>query len=269
MEYIPQNVDCIVNIDENGTGNLKKVLQAVKTGVPLPDSEKHFALTACLIHTRDFAAASEAVMSLKRRYWPDAMFCYGGKLKRVCFHSNEIRGHKGAFHPSVIDYDSFIVELSQLIATLPITVYAAHIDKVRHASRYIWPDSPYDLCMNFVLERIMRDIGPNERCVVVLESRGKQEDMQLLDQIKHLIDHGNRYNPASRFSKISGVYFNPKWSSEALCQKSYWALEIADVCSYPVYKFFAHGKRDKAFDVVETKFKSFPHYRGKGLKTFP
>ena len=112
-------------------------------------------------------------------------------------------------------------------------------------------------------------MGANESCVVILESRGKTEDTELLNQIKLLIDHGNRYNPASLFSKIRGVYFNPKWSQASHCQKSYWSLEIADVCSYPVYKYFAHGKRDQAFDIVETKFKNFPHYRGKGLKTFP
>lgn len=269
IELVSKDIDYVISIDENGTGNLKKILQARKAGKTVPESEQHFALTACLIRSADFIPASEMVMELKRRYWDNAIFTYGNTPKRVCFHSKEIRGHKGAFHPDVIDYEPFVLDLTQLIEDLPMTIYAAHIDKVRHVNRYVRPDSPYDLCMNFVLERIMRDIGENERCIVVLESRGKVEDMELLNQIKELIDHGNRYNPASRFSKICGVYFNPKWSKEYNCQKSYWSLEIADVCSYPVYKYFAHGKRDKAFDVVETKLKNYPSYRGRGLKTFP
>ena len=269
IDHVSNDVDYIISIDENGTSNLQKVLDAKRTGKTVPDSEKHFALTACLIRTSDFPAATDMVMELKHRYWHNAMFSYGGKEKRVCLHSREIRGRKEAFHPDVIDYPSFILDLTQLIEDIPMTVYASHIDKVRHVNRYFYPDSPYDLCMNFVLERIMKDIGENEKCIVILESRGKAEDMILLNQIKELIDHGNRYNPASRFSKICGVYFNPKWSKECQCQKSYWSLEIADVCSYPVYKYFAHGKKDRAFDVVEEKFKNYPTYRGRGLKTFP
>lgn len=269
IDLVSKDVDYIISIDENGTGNLKKVLEAKRKGKPIPESEQHFTVTACLIRTSDFTAASEMVMDLKRRYWHNALFSYGGKTKRVCLHSKEIRGHKEAFHPDVIDYDSFVLDLTQMIEDLPMTIYAAHIDKVYHVYKYAYPDSPYDLCMNFVLERIMKDIGATERCIVVLESRGKVEDIELLNQIKELIDHGNRYNPASRFSKICGVYFNPKWSKEANCQKSYWSLEIADVCSYPVYKYFAHGTKDKAFEVVESKFKNYPNYKGRGLKTFP
>lgn len=269
IDVIPNDVDYVISIDENGTSNLKKALQAKRTGKVVTDSEKHFAVTACVIRTRDFTSTAEMVLDLKRRYWKDALFSYGNQDKRVCLHSKEIRSRKEAFHPDVIDYNSFILDLSQLIEQIPMTIYSSHIDKVRHVNQYTYPDSPYDLCMNFVLERIMRDIGSNEKCLVILESRGKKEDLEILNQIKYLIDHGNRYNPASRFSKIHGVYFNPKWSSLFQCQKSYWSLEIADICSYPIYKFFAHGTRDKAFDTVESKFKGFPNYIGKGLKSFP
>ncbi len=46
--------------------------------------------------------------------------------------------------------------------------------------------------------------------LIILESRGKKEDKVLLNKIKHLIDYGNNMNPSSTFSKIKGVYFNPK-----------------------------------------------------------
>lgn len=269
IDFVPNDIDYIISIDENGTSNLKRVLDSKRKGKDIPDSEQHFTVTACLIRAKDFLPASEMVMNLKRRYWHNALFSYGETVKRVCLHSKEIRGHKDAFHPNVIDYDSFILDLTQLIEDLPMTIYAAHIDKIRHIHKYTHPDSPYDLCMNFVLERIVRDIGETERCIVILESRGKNEDQELLNRIKELIDHGNRYNSASIFSKIRGVYFNPKWSKEFNNQKSYWSLEIADICSYPVYKYFAHGKKDKAFDVVESKLKNFPNHKGRGLKSFP
>lgn len=269
VDFVPSNITYIVSIDENGTSNLQRVLDAKRNGKTLPDSERDFTVSACVIRTNDFPSAREQVMALKQKYWDDALFEYNGATKRVCFHSREIRGRKDAFHPSVIDYGAFILDLTQLIASLPMTIYASHIDKVRHVNRYIHPDSPYDLCMNFVLERILRDIGTNETCIVILESRGKREDKLLLDQIKELIDHGNRYHPASLFSKIKGVYFNPKWSKIDSEQKSYWSLEIADVCSYPIHKYFAHGTKDRAYEVVETKLKRYPHHMGVGLKSFP
>ena len=269
IDFIPKDIDYVISIDENGTSNLKKVCQSKKTGQPIPKSERHFVVTACLMRTCDIDSSAEMVMTLKRKYWDDALFLYAGEKKRVCFHSREIRSGSGAFHPSIIDYGSFICDLTELIEHLPITIYAAHINKVNHVRQYDNPASPYELCMNFLLERIMMNIGVNKRCVVVLESRGKNEDRELLKQIKFLLDHGNQYNSAESFSKICGVYFNPKWSQEAQCQKSYWALEMADVCSYPIYKHFAHGQSDKAFEVVSAKFKNYPYYWGFGLKTFP
>lgn len=255
IDSIPKAVDYVISIDENGTSNLKKVLQAKKTKQPVPESEQHFTVTACLMRSSDLPTSAQMVMHLKRRYWHNALFSYNGEIKRVCLHSKEIRGHKDAFHPRVIDYDSFILDLSQLIEDLPMTIYTSHIDKARHVNHYAYPDSPYDLCMHFVLERIMKDMGKKEKCIVVLESRGKKEDKELLDQIKSLIDHGNRYNPSSVFSKIVGVYFNSKWSQKDSFQKSYWTLEIADVCSYPVYKYFTHGTRDRAYEIVEAKMR--------------
>lgn len=269
IDTVSSDVDYIVSIDEGGTGNLKAITKSRNKGTPIPEGEKHFCVCACVFRTSDYKTATEQVMNLKHHYWEDALYSYNGETKRVCFHSREIRNRKEAFHPSLIDYDSFMQDFSRLIEDIPMTIYASHIDKIAHADQYLYPDSPYELCMTFVLERIVRDMRFNQSCVVVLESRGEKEDAELLQQIKHLIDWGSQYTSASTFSKIKGVYFNPKWSEKDHCQKSYWCLEVADVCAYPVYKFFSYGKRDMAFDVIEKKFKGYPNYVGKGLKTFP
>lgn len=269
IDHVPKDVDYILSIDESGISNLAKVLHAVKNGQSVPESEQHFVVSACLIRTRDFPAAAEQVMELKRRYWPNALVPYNGKTKRVCFHSRDIRRRTGAFALEPTDYNSFILDISQLIEDIPMTIYAAHIDKERLVKKYRYPDSPYDLCMTFILERVMRDIGDNERCVIILEARGQAEDQKLLDQIKALLALGNGYNDGTWFKRVCGVYFNPKWSKEANDQKSYWSLEVADVCAYPIYKLFAHGKRDRAFEVIETKLSRYPNYKGRGLKSFP
>lgn len=270
IDYIDRNkVNVIISIDESGSANLKQVLKAKRTGILPVESEKHFTVTACAISMDDFVQARDMVMALKSKYWADGLYIYKGIQKRVCFHSREIRGRKEAFSPAIIDYDAFITDLSQLMATFPMTVYASHIDKERHVNQYRYPNEPYDLCMTFVLERVLRDLNEGKTCAIILESRGVSEDQQLLDFIKGLIDHGSRYQPAPLFSRIKGVYFNPKWCKMAGDKMSYWELELADLCAYPIQKYFVYGTKDPAFQTIVPKLSHYPDYMGKGLKSFP
>ena len=269
IDYISKDIDYLISIDESGSSDLSQVLKAKKTGCEIQNNEKHFTITACVIGMDQIETARDMVMSLKNKYWEDALFEYKGTPKRICFHSREIRGRREAFNPDFIDYGAFIQDLSQLMADVPMTLYASHIDKMRHVNQYRFPKSPYDLCMNFVLERIVRDIGVGKSCVIVLESRGKKEDQKLLSQIKQLIDHGNQYNGASMFSNVKGVYFNPKWCHMANDQKSYWELELADLCAYPIQKYFVYGTKDKAFECLLPKISNYPNVYGRGLKSFP
>lgn len=269
IDYISKSMNYIISIDESGSASLKQVQKAKRKGTEADNSEKHFTVTACSIAMTDFATARDMVMELKRKYWKDALFEYEGNIKRVCFHSREIRGRREAFNPDLIDYDSFIQELSQMMADIPMKLYASHIDKVRHVNQYIYPASPYDLCMTFVLERIMRDIPDDATCIIIAEARGPREDKELLDQIKSLLDRGNQFYSSDTFKKIKGVYFNPKWCQMANDQMSYWELELADLCAYPIQKYFVYGTRDKAFETLLPKISCYPNYYGKGLKSFP
>ena len=193
IDFIDRNrIDAIINIDESGSANLKQVVKAKHAGTPPADSEKHFTVTACVISMADFAEARDMVMALKNKYWTDGLYSYKGIQKRVCFHSREIRGRKDAFNPDIIDYKSFVADLSQLMAAIPMCIYASHIDKERHVNQYIHPIEPYDLCMTFVLERILRDLPVNQNCVIILESRGAKEDRTVLDFIKGLINNGTQ-----------------------------------------------------------------------------
>ena len=61
--------------------------------------------------------------------------------------------------------------------------------------------------------------------------------------------------------------FNPKWvSTDPL--KTYVGLEIADFCSYQIYKRLRYGPSadDKLFRIIEAKLHKYPNYKGKGLK---
>ena len=184
IDYISKNIDYIIGIDESGSPDFKQVLLAKNTGSDISVSEQHFTVTACLISMDNFVKARDMVMTLKNKYWNNALYNYNDTEKRVCFHSKEVRGKRGAFSPDKIDYPKFINDLSCMMDSIPLTLYASHIDKLNHVRQYTYPLPAYDLCMTFVIERVMRDIGNNKTCIIVLEARGKKEDRELLDHIK-------------------------------------------------------------------------------------
>lgn len=269
IDEIPTSIDWLIAIDESGSSDLSQVIKAKKSGEELNDGIKQFTVTACALRMKDFCSARDMVMTLKNKYWKNALFEYKGVEKRICFHSKEIRGRRDAFNPDIINYDSFITDLSQLMADVPITLFSANIDKWKHVNHYSYPDNPYNLCLDFVLERLMWQMSSTENCYIILESRGRKEDKVLLNKIKYLLDNGNNYNPASNFSNIAGVYFNPKWCHVSNDKMSYWELELADLCAFPIHKYLAYGTEDEAFKVLKPKIFGYPNITGKGLKTFP
>lgn len=268
IEHMSQSVNYLVGIDESGSANLKQVQKAKRKGIEPADSEKHFMIIACAINNNNLKRSQDRIMEIKNKYWKNGLFDYRGEVKRVCFHSREIRGKKGAFNPQLINYNNFINDLSLMMSEVPIKLYASHINKWEHVNQYSNPYLPYDLCMTFVLERIVIDIKDDETCVIVLESRGANEDKELLDFIKNIIDFGTQYVSAQAFKKIKGVYFNPKWCKCLDDKKSYWILELADLCVYPFYKYYAHGRQDQAFETLLPKLSGYPRYIGVGLKSF-
>lgn len=73
IDYIPQNINYIVSIDESGSPDLKQVLDAKQTGQDVADNEKHFTVTACSTDMKDFTTARDMVMTLKHKYWANAL----------------------------------------------------------------------------------------------------------------------------------------------------------------------------------------------------
>ena len=270
LNQIPTGIGKIITIDETGTPNLNPIQKALQHGTLPDDSERTFTVTACSINVEDYSNALASVYALKCKYWENGFFDYGNNdIRRVCFHSREIRRREGPFHPTIINHPAFITDLSEVMRSIPMELFASHINKVDHVMKYSHPKNPYSLCFDFVIERIVMSNSQNKPCVVILESRGKNEDCRLLEHINNLLHNGTNWMDAQRFSCIKGVFFNPKWATVDNKKASYWQLEIADLCAYPIYKHCAKGINDKAFQVIENKFCHYPNYLGYGLKTFP
>ena len=65
---------------------------------------------------------------------------------------------------------------------------------------------------------------------------------------------------------INGIWFNPKRTKEN--NETYFGLELADLVSYPIFKYCRSMKQDKAYESIKEKIYNY-HHNGYGLKLFP
>lgn len=259
----------LMAIDENGTGDLRGVMRPLKKGRPINPKDHYVTLTGVVFDRARFQSIKTAVVNLKSKYWPpDGKFNYNGDRRSVCFHSREIRKSEGPF--ALLDEskrNNFLNDLSVLIGNCQVCVYSATVKKYELCQRYAYPEHPYSLALGFIVERFCILLQRTKSTgIILVESRGKKEDTQLLASFRKLQVSGNTYYPPEHFASIAGFYFNPKWDPAG---KSYIPLELADLMSYPIFRHVRDGYRGRDFRIVERKLLGYPDYRGKGLKVFP
>ena len=97
----------------------------------------------------------------------------------------------------------------------------------------------------------------------MLESRGKNEDKNLLTHINKIVFESGTYKIRSKElqKKIMGVYFNPKWYGGH--SSTFAGLEVADLFSYPIHQHVKYKKENPAFDVLKKNIDGFPNIDGK------
>lgn len=266
----PLDIPTMLFIDESGTSSLKKVSERISRGESPTENERFFSVVGCLVRREDASEIIEQTLMLKNRYWVNGLYKYGNREKRVCFHSSEMRRKEGPFSSSLIDNEALFNDLVEFIKVMPVQVFSSSIDKLKLVEKYTQPADPYSLCLSFIFERVFKyHLQPNEKCIVILEARGKKEDSCLHAEIKKLVDSGTPYANPSCFRCLGGVYFNPKWCSKEDDKKSYYGLEYADFFVYSIYKKFAYGKEDRLYNIIKKKIYGYPSIMGRGMKNFP
>ncbi|MGI6492642.1 MAG: DUF3800 domain-containing protein [Pelotomaculum sp.] len=272
IENWSENIDYILFVDENNHAKqIKLAIKLVAERKSMSIDDRYFTVTGCSISRENFPEIRRKIIELKNNYWKDGFFLYkkGNRMKRVCFHSSEIRNRRSAFSPSEIDYESFIEDLSKFLRGSKYMVFSATVDLEGLASKYTQPAHPYQLAIDFIFERYGKYfLGRRGKTgAIVFEARGPKEDRNLLKHCIHILNHGTMYCTKEDLKSIKGIYFNPKWSCDE--KTTYFGLEIADLTSYPIYKFCKTGTKDRAFQSIENKFYRYPDYKGSGLKIFP
>lgn len=281
IEEWDASIDYIMAIDENGTtdlegvknlfgGNQFEIFKAT-LNKEMYLHERWFTITGVTLHRDNFLKFRDTINSIKFAYWNNGLYKYKQGERRVVFHSREIRKQEGPFNPKLINSNALKEDITSMIKNTDFTIYSSSIDKIVHISKYINPFHVYNLCLNFIIERFCIMLNREGKSgILLLESRGKEEDAKILKFLISLLKNGNNYKKADHFKGIKGVYFNPKWCfNKNKAKASFILLELADLVSFPIYKYVKTGKKDLAFEALEPKLHNYPSYIGYGIKKFP
>ena len=268
---IRKDIDYIMCIDENGSSsNLTYVLKQISNEKELSEDDKYFTITGCIFTKEEYLNSKKLIKLLKNKYWVNGMFydIKTNEQKAVCFHSRDIRKHNNCFNDSIINYNEFIVDLSNTMKDIQCKIISISINLYEYLKKG-YTHNVYNVAFDFLLERYIYETDNNKKGIVMLEARGKNEDKELLEHISKVINKTGTKKISSKElrAKINGVYFNPKWSEEY--SSTYVGLEITDLFFYPIHKFVKRNKKDQAFLLFESKIVGYPSYKNKGIKTFP
>ncbi|MCO5216896.1 MAG: DUF3800 domain-containing protein [Thermomicrobiales bacterium] len=187
----------------------------------------------------------------------------------VVFHTSEIVRARGEF--SCLADSSvragFIQGLNRLIAEADIRVMACVIDKQAYVDRYDdFVFDPYDLALEVLIERFVREIGPTAHDgIIVAERRGIVLDAAIERAWVNLCRTGTDRVSATRLNdRIVDLVLREKRSNIV-------GLQMADLVVSPIARY-ALGKPPKEdWLIVESKLcqREARGYDGHGLVVLP
>ena len=239
----------LVFVDESGDHGLKSIDPAYPV----------FVLVFCIIRKTDYARQLlPALTEFKFRHFGH---------DQVVLHEREIRKDTGEFTflRDKARKQTFLEELTELIAGFDLTVIASAIRKDGLVGQYRYPENPYEIALGFGLERVHRWLVKKARVggrtPVILECRGSREDDELDLEFRRICNGGN-YNG-------SALHFEPRFVPKSA---NVPGLQLADLIARPIGRHVLDpGQSNRAFEVIEPKLDRSPRgeVRGWGLKIFP
>jgi hypothetical protein len=238
--------DFIVFADESGDHGLT----TVDPQFPV------FALVFCVFEK---TAYSDKVEPDFRRL----KFKYFGHDAAI-LHEREIRKQEPPFEflrQNTIIRDEFMTDVSAIMTSAPFHAYCAVIDKIKHKARYTDPWNPYEIAMQFCMEKLSNRLtvdGQRNRLTHVLfEARGREEDRKLELEFRRIASNGKRWGWRSiDFTRTPlEPIFVPKAANLA-------GHQLSDLIARPLaLQKIRPDQPNRAFDIVANRiwdFKVFP-----------
>jgi len=241
--------DYLVYADESGDHSLTSI------------NPQHpvFVLAFCVVHKPTYIEKIvPEFLRLKFEFW--------GR-DNVVLHGHEIRKERGDFGilRNSDTRTAFIERLSGVIAAADFSIIAAVIDKQRHAAKYAEPSDPYEIALQFCMERLQRLLMERKQADgtthVQVECRGKVEDAKLELEFRRICDGRNAVGP---MPNLEIQFMDKKHNSTG--------LQLADMVAHPIGRHvIAPDQPNRAYDVLNPKFRKGPggDVTGFGLKIFP
>lgn len=277
IEALPRSIKHALFIDEYGDHNFKYVDYCIRNSVsPTEADRRYLGLCGAIFHMDNHEQAKQRVVNLKNAHWPPdgrhiQAIPHAGQPCRVCLHATEIKRSKGAFSKSIVNQAALMSDIGDIMQNISFTLVACVVDKYEFSRRYNhFRPAPYSKAAELMLERFVFEINKfHEKAVVILESRGRKEDAEVLSYLTRIIENGNQFAGGRRFQNIVGIYFNPKRTCDN--QKSYVGLEIADLCCGPMVRAAINPQQyNRAYEAIKEKIRGYPdHISGIGIKLIP
>lgn len=218
-----------------------------------------FVLAFCIFNKNDYRrAVVPEVQAIKFDFWGHDC---------PVLHSHEIRKARGDFN-ILLNAEvraAFYERLNTLIGGLPMTIIAAVIDKARHVKKYSDPSNPYEIALEFCMERLQRWLGENDQAErlthLIVERRGPPEDAALELQFRRIADG---HNMLGKMPNLDIRFMDKKHNSAG--------LQLADLVAHPIGRHVIDpNQTNRAYELLEPKFRrsASGQVRGYGLKVFP
>lgn len=239
----------VVYVDESGDHGL----QSVDADFPV------FVLAFCIFTIEDYVErVVPAVQRLKFKHFGHDM---------VVLHERDIRKARPPFDILLAAprRARFIGELSEIVAHAPMTIVAAVIDKAEFIARRGRADNPYDVALEFGLERVFLELQAQgqvgKRTSIVFESRGRVEDRALELEFRRILDQ----------SRLRGMSTTLEFTCATKGANSS-GLQLADMVARPIgLRILRPQQANRAWDIIERKIRRGPDGRLEryGLKVYP
>lgn len=237
-------------IDESGNHNLSDI------------GTKFFVLSAVGVGHERWQDMDGKVREVKERYF------HGIPPEDVEIKGAYIRHRKGVYNTlSPQEMDLLEQDVMQLVYDFSEVIFSIVIDKLSLIRSYDEPTDPYDLAIEFLLERIEKFLEKRDSYgFLVFDSRASRRsndlDAYLKKEVREFQKNGTWYK------KIERIWEEPFF----VVSHTSAGVQIADFVAYSTYQVFSRKKPEHSW------FSSFLHKLdrdasgrliGSGLKVFP
>jgi hypothetical protein len=175
---------------------------------------------------------------------------------QIILHERDIRRQSGAFAFLQVDAmmrEQFLGRVGELVGNAPIHVACAVIDKKALAMKYVTPWDPYDLALNFCLERtatFLSGKGQRDKKVsIIFESRGETEDRHLELEFRRVVSGAPKVG--NRVVQMQHLEWEAIFSSKASNSSG---LQVADLLARPIgLRHLRPSQQNRAFETLKPK----------------